>query len=71
MNFDHLIDTDFWIAIHHHRHGLSIHPFTAYTEPSRDQIIEACDIDFEPRKGESIEVLYISLDSKDVPNIET
>lgn len=71
MNFDHLIDTDFWIAIHHHRHGLSIHPFTAYTEPLEDQIIETCDIDFEPWKGETLDVLHISLDPESIPNIET
>lgn len=69
--FDHLIDTNLWIALHRHKYGYSTYQFTANTEPTEDQIVKACGIDYEPYIGEALEWFQISLDKRYTPHIET
>lgn len=70
MNFEHLVDTNFWVAIHTHRHGMDIYPFTSDTEPNNEAIIAACDIEFEPDREEYIDIVQVSLNEQHVPHID-
>lgn len=69
--FDDLTDTNLWIALHHHNFGCTTYLFTAYTEPTIEQIIKTCEINYEPDIGEDLEWFQVPLDEKFIPHIET
>lgn len=48
---------DLYIVIHTHRHGISTYLVRCDRQPSHDEVIYACDIDFEDdRDDEFLEV---------------
>lgn len=55
-----------YVALHHHRHGVSVYPFRSNkTVPSDDavlqKLIQHFDIDFEPHREEYIDVVHVDL----------
>lgn len=69
--FDDLIDTNLWIALHHHKFGCTPCLFTANTKPTIEQIIKTCKFNYEPDIDENLEWFQIPLDKKFIPHIET
>ncbi len=47
---------DLYIAVHHHRFGVSVYPVLCSHYPSLEEIIEAWKIDFEPEREEYIDI---------------
>ena len=50
-----------WIAVHMHRHGISVYSVRSDREPSVEEAVSALDIDYEPVRGESISVMPLDL----------
>jgi hypothetical protein len=46
----------YWVVMHHHRHGTSANIVECSHEPTEEEVIAACDIDFEPDREEYIEI---------------
>lgn len=68
--FEHLLDTNLWITIHHHKYGTTIYTFTAHTEPPEEEIVKSLGIDFEPDKDEWLETYTLYIGDK-IKHIET
>ena len=45
-----------FIAIHSHRHGLTLYPVLSAHLPSQEEIIKLWDVDFEPDRDETIDI---------------
>ena len=51
-------DCRLWIGLHHHRHGVSVHPLFRGEEPGHDDFAEILGDDFEPdREDEYVEIV--------------
>jgi len=47
---------DVYIVTHRHNHGVSVYTVKAAFSPDEEEAVEALNIDFEPNKGETIDV---------------
>lgn len=50
---------DLWIILHSHEYGTSTGLIRADHEPGEYECVTALGLDFEPEKGESIEVILV------------
>lgn len=62
--FEHLLDTNLWITIHRHKHGIDLFTFTADTEPPEEEIVKSPGINFEPSKNEGLETYTIYVENQ-------
>lgn len=58
-----------YVAVHHHRHGISVFPFQSALESFDEMdIAKALAIDYEPEKEEFIEISQC--DFSNIPEVE-
>jgi len=50
---------DLWLIRHEHEYGTSVGLIESDHEPGEDECIKALGLDFEPEKGETIEVTFM------------
>lgn len=55
--------------IHEHRHGVSTDVVTCDRWPTKDEVVAACNLDYEPDMDETIEIIRIGDISK-IPHIQ-
>jgi hypothetical protein len=58
---------EYYVVLHHHRHGTSPHIVRSPHFPSESECILALDLDFEEHLEESIDIDHIC--EKDIPTI--
>jgi hypothetical protein len=61
-----------YLAVHQHEYGSSIHPFVwkGDSEPDEETVVSELHIDFEPEKGEEVEIMPLDVDRR-LPQIPT
>ncbi len=50
---------DLWVIRHEHEYGVTLGFIESDHEPSEEECVKALGLDFEPDKGEFIEILYL------------
>lgn len=52
-------DKRLFIVVHEHRFGTSTYMVRSRTMPGERRVVEACEIDFEPNRGEVITIAEV------------
>jgi hypothetical protein len=56
-----------WAVVHRHEHGDTVHAVLAIQPPTQEQVIKLLKLDFEPDKGEEINIFRIFINLSSVP----
>lgn len=57
-----------FVVVHEHRFGTSTYMVRSKTMPGERKVVEACELDFEPNRGEVITISEV--DDKEVVEID-
>lgn len=52
-------DKKLFIVVHEHRYGTSTYMVRSRRMPGERKVVEACEIDFEPNRGEVITIAEV------------